>query len=1107
MDLEGTMSAFMANVLSDLTGRVAGAASRSWQRTLKGDEGHQALEGCLSAGLLAIWQKTDGATTIQRDQLQDIFEEFFADEAVSGEIAQLLRGNRLNRKELAEIFDDLGYDATTLPVLTFEQAITLFEVGFLTAASEEPLFQPRIQTVQLIQQTNIQRESLAEIRALVAILREVGYNYAQIGAGAISHPQLGSSRSPVRGQSLLLAAPADDQAHAGLRQAYLDYLFTTLRKLSLSGIDPAATDSKAQLQLDGVYTALLTLSSEVHQPERRPEWGLLGREERLSALAQLDQHPRLVLMGDPGSGKSTFLNYVSLCLAGEALGNEQVNLHSLTAPLPKRDGEDEEERQPWQHGALLPVRVVLRDFAARGLPDSDQPMTGDCLWAFIEKELKVAQLAEFAPYLKAALREGQALLLLDGLDEVPEANQRRAQIKEAIICFTDAFPRCRVLVTSRTYAYQKAEWKLPGFSEAVLAPFTEGQISRFVTSWYAHLATQRHLNAQDAQGRAQLLQWAIERNERLQELAERPLLLTLMASLHAWHGSHLPEKREELYAEAVDLLLYQWERQRTVRDQSGKEIMQPSLAEWLKVDRDEVRKLLNQLAYEAHSSQPDMVGTADLPQMRLIKGLLDISPDRKIQLLELTHYLEHRAGLLLARGEGVYTFPHRTFQEYLAACHLADGDPADMAELARQEPNRWREVTLLAGAKVARGSKWQVWSYVDALCHTDVQKTGHPKSEAPAKRVRLLEKLNLSASQARVLPFGQKAKAPAAWGALLAGQLLVESADLSQVSKAHQPKLERVRTWQLEILRGDTLPAVERVLAGNTLAVLGDPRFRADKWYLPNERLLGFLEVPAGPFTMGSVDDSLKFIGSETPQHEVTLPTYWIARYPVTVAQWRAFVDATDHQPADADSLKGIVNHPARWVFWHEAMAYCQWLQQTLQKEAQERLAKGVLPAERAFWQGLSSGSLTLTLPSEAEWEKAARGVLTQEGSRTFPWGEKADPERANSQETGIGGTSSVGAFAAGASPYGCEEMSGNVWEWTRTIWGESYSKPEFEYPYDPKDGREEVSDKTAKKLRVLRGGSFAYSRRLVRCAARSHDDVHYDEGWRVVVSPSTSDL
>jgi formylglycine-generating enzyme required for sulfatase activity len=149
-------------------------------------------------------------------------------------------------------------------------------------------------------------------------------------------------------------------------------------------------------------------------------------------------------------------------------------------------------------------------------------------------------------------------------------------------------------------------------------------------------------------------------------------------------------------------------------------------------------------------------------------------------------------------------------------------------------------------------------------------------------------------------------------------------------------------------------------------------------------------------------------------------------------------------------------NRPVVGVSWYEAMAFASWLAAQL--------------------------DIPIQLPTEAEWEKAARG----NDGRIYPWGDEWDPERANTRETDIGQTSTVGIFPAGASPYGCLDMSGNVWEWTLSLWGQQDARPDFGYPYDPSDGRE---DPNTKGTRIIRGGSWASSRFKARTAFRGTAD------------------
>ena len=237
--------------------------------------------------------------------------------------------------------------------------------------------------------------------------------------------------------------------------------------------------------------------------------------------------------------------------------------------------------------------------------------------------------------------------------------------------------------------------------------------------------------------------------------------------------------------------------------------------------------------------------------------------------------------------------------------------------------------------------------------------------------------------------------------------------------------------------------------------------------------------IPAGDLLMGSdpaKDKDAQDI--EQPQHRLYLPDYYMARTPVTNAQYAAFVRAGGGEPPkhweEGDIPPGKDDHPAVNVTWHDAVAYCRWLSEITGKSC--------------------------NLPSEAEWEKAARGT----DGRIYPWGDEWDSEKCNSEEGGPGGTTPVGAYPEGASPYDLLDMAGNVWEWTRSLWGKSSKKPDYGYPYDPGDRRREALDAPADVDRVMRGGSWYFDLRYARCASRGWlPPVLWDShiGFRVVLS------
>jgi formylglycine-generating enzyme required for sulfatase activity len=236
---------------------------------------------------------------------------------------------------------------------------------------------------------------------------------------------------------------------------------------------------------------------------------------------------------------------------------------------------------------------------------------------------------------------------------------------------------------------------------------------------------------------------------------------------------------------------------------------------------------------------------------------------------------------------------------------------------------------------------------------------------------------------------------------------------------------------------------------------------------------LVLVHIPAGDMVMGDQESDKRGIAHSSPQHRLYLDSYYIGAHPVTMEQFSAFVQATGYSRYLADkAARG--SHPAQHIDWYGAQTFCAWLTE-------------------------ASGQ-AVRLPTEAEWEKAARGA----DGRRYPWGDAPpDASRCNYGNPRAR-TTVVGRYSpAGDSPYGCADMAGNVWEWTASLWGRDWRAAEYGYPYSATDGRESLEAGVAWR-RVVRGGSFADDEAIIRCAYRLGFSPYTHNiaiGFRVAVS------
>ncbi len=795
------------------------------------------------------------------------------------------------------------------------------------------------------------------------------------------------------------------------------------------------------------------------------------QQVKVQVQEALALYPRLVVLGDPGSGKTTLLRYLALTYARDLASLPVGGTEGGTLPSARGGTEGGIVKQRLnltEH--RLPILLPLRDFA-RYL-ETEHPDIGADGPKLLRDYLRIYFQNQDIPlppdFFIARLKAGACVILLDGVDEVASVPLRQ-RVGRLIERFTLAYPDNRYVVTSRIVGYTEGARLSADFEITTARDFTDADIARFVNYWNRAVeivltgqgeATPHALREAERQS-ANLLA-AIAHNERVRELAVNPLLLTVIALVHRYRAQ-LPDRRVELYEEAIEVLLVQWD--------AVKGLAATAVLQGLELDAGDRRSMLEPVALWMMEQR---VKELELDDLRRLLGppfhtLLKDWRQTEKAVNGFVHLINARSGLLTERGMGIYAFSHLTFQEHLAARAVADREDYVTYTLDRVGDSWWREVILLEAGYLSTQGKRRVTELIQAVMDCAEEPEPYHNLVLAAEALR-------DVGQARTV--GD-----------LAGEVQ------TRLRAAFETPLRKGSDLKSAIQR--------RAAAAEALAQVESGTFGAQPafWTLP-WGVPVFVEVPAGEFWMGSERGD----SDEKPLHKVHLDRYWIARVPVTNAQYHIFVeDAQHHAPSHWENgrvPRGLASHPVVNVSWRDALAYCRWMTEKL----------NVAGCALSVWRengmehiNLEPATFNVQLPSEAEWEKAARGGLPSPGRGgagggvwEYPWGDDWQEGHCNSNELGVGETTPVGIFPEGSSPYGCLDMVGNVWEWTRSLWG-------FEYPYKVGDEREnlEAGDDVA---RVLRGGAFYVNPGYARCAYRFwiDPDLHLrDGGFRVVVSPS----
>jgi formylglycine-generating enzyme required for sulfatase activity len=832
------------------------------------------------------------------------------------------------------------------------------------------------------------------------------------------------------GSSIYLTRPGGHEIPQDPKK-YLSVLREETRYIKIRGLVASAREAY-QFPIEDLFISLTTLLPEPGPggaPRRRQ--GKQGKpglaDDSGGPIEELHRqwsiplhealvHRKLVVVGDPGSGKTTFLRRVAQALCETLLGHDpsaakdRVGLADNPFPL-------------WVEVPRLAKHI--RNASERRL--SGAPLSGDdspaWLWHYLGTTSSEEGHGLDQDFFRRRLEDGGCIVLLDGLDNAPTQPARKALAK-LIERSANAYGRCRFVLTSRPAAYI-GDAVLPGFVRVQIDDLPRAEIARFLARWYeAHSPD----SPQEAKKLCQEILAVLDQRSEIRRMARNPVMLTALAVVH-WNQKRLPEERAELYKAVLHWLSVAREEQpgRLPPKQCLELFGQLALA--MQNDARGCQVQVSQ-RWAAERIANYLEGKSAKERMERAEGFLDEE--------------QTDSGIIVERG-GELQFWHRTFQEYLAARAIAGSGRRNQPKLLWEPPGKlyrseWREVVLLLGGVLREDAAEQLEDFIGDM----LDKLGGQPPLADQARCAGL----LGAMLRDLWPFPYVLRDP-------------------DCQQRYKHLLDTVLAI-FDPARSKDIPLEVRIEAADALGQAGDPRIDAaspDYW----------VPIAGGKFLMGAQaqdpgkpNHDPEAHEDEAPVHEVHLYPFRIARYPVTVGEYCRFVDGgydaarwwtaggfgTCKEPEGWQDQVAFPNRPVVGVSWFEAMAYCAWA--------------------------------GLRLPSEAEWERAARGAE----ARKFPWGQApADPSRLNYQMQ-VGHPTPVGLFPLGTTPDGIADLAGNVWEWCADQYA-PYQEPPREDPQGPESG----------ESRVLRGGSWCSVAWNCRAAYRNwYGPAHRsdDVGFRV---------